>query len=202
MDTSEIHHQPSLVEGDFFPLESESEVDELDSVGVLQNKGGSQEKHVTFSREKKKVKVSWADSENSRNLCETVAQFFLPKSSRLVPQPPRVRPTANVQPTTIFKDRKNGDGFAYRFFPSQRPSSRLLELRAAAKRGRGTPFLMQPGFPEHRAATLFASVLPRVPTLVSEGRKRTATVRDSLPLSPAVGSGFPECVLNIPTGPA
>lgn len=202
MQTSDIHHQPSLVEGDFFPLESESEVDELvDSSDVevprLNNTRPGLTMQSPLSREKKKIKACWADSDNARNLCETVADFFLPKSSRTAVPVMKVRPANVPQPTTIVSDRKNGDGVYYRFFPSQRPSSRILELRAVAKRGGGAPYQNQPGFVGKRV-TLFSSLFPRVPVLFSEGRKRTASIRDTLPLSPAVGSGFPQYVLTIP----
>lgn len=192
----EGHHNPSLVEGDFFPLIEVESVDVEPAEGIqspLPQKVAALP-HAKIHRSR----ITWADEQESGELLEDLAEFYLPNTTRAVPlASPTAQAAATItQPTAIVRERINGDGLPYHFYPSQRPSQRLLEARTTAKQGGGVPFSLQPGRTE-RIPTLFSVLLPKMPAISVEGRKRIAVVQPDLPLAPALGSGFPNSFLHI-----
>lgn len=192
----EGHHNPSLVEGDFFPL---IEVESVDGEAAEVVQSPLSPKISAPSPAKiHRSRISWADEQLSGELLEDLAEFYLPKTTRAVSLAvPIPQATATIaQPTAIVRERINGDGLQYHFYPSQRPSQRLLEARTTAKRGGGVPFAPQPGMTE-RIPTLFSVLLPKKPAISVEGRKRIAVVQSDLPLAPAIGSGSSNNFLHI-----
>lgn len=193
----ELHHQPSLVEGDFFPLIEVGSVDgETTEVLLPSVSQGISAAHPP--NKVKKRKISWADDKTSGDLFAAIAEFYLPNTTRAVSlaAPAARAAAAAAPPTSIVRERTNGDGLQYHFYPSQRPSQRLLDARITAKRGGEIPFTLQPGLPE-TSSTLFSSMFAKKPAISVEGRKRIAVVQLGLPLAPALGSGSPDSVLEI-----
>lgn len=193
----ELHHQPSLVEGDFFPLLEVGSVDG-EPAEMLQSTLSQRVPAVPSHPKVKKRKISWADDKSSGELFAAVADFYMPKTTRAVPlaAPTSRAAAAPAPPTAIVRERTNGDGVQYYFYPSQRPSQQLLEARITAKRGGGISFAPQPGLPE-RSPTLFSSMSRKKRAVSVEGRKRVASVQPGLPVAPALGSGSPDFLLKI-----
>lgn len=179
-------HQPTLVEGDFFPMMDDAEEDEGNQPSSTPIVTGiTKRKH-----REKKLTISWDDK-----VVEKVVEFYLPNVKTISSQ--AASPTVRIpQPAVIVKERKNSDGHTYRYFPSQRQSTRILEVRAAAKRGAKVCFSPQPGVCQHAKESLFMLLFSTSPNFVN-GRKRTAYFKNGLPICPAAGSGSSDFVLRI-----
>lgn len=177
LSASEVEPQPSLVEGDFFPL-LDSDDDVASPTRPLPTPAP-----VVFRGTKKKV--SWAKD----GLLSTAA-FFLPQSGRSAyssrPVPVSGAAATATAPTIIFKERRNVDGTPYLFFPSQRLSSRWLEVRAAGKGLVHAPFTNQPG-DAMPCTSLLACLFPTTPRMQSgtAGGRRHAVFTGGLYVAPA-----------------
>lgn len=165
--------QPRLVDGDFFPIfEDEENADQTEYTDT------SAVEQRTLAPRKR---ISWADD----NLVSAPFEFFLSLKSSSLPEPVVGSPLL-PQPRAIFKEKQNGDGTSYLFFPSQRPSVRILEQRNSSKKS-SVLFAAQPNA-KLRRPTLLRALVGDLSCFSEGEKKRRATLsRTPLPLSPASG---------------
>lgn len=161
---SDAHHT-HLVEGDFFPSEvavvdggdggEEPNVEQIAAEAAAALVPTTPLSSSATAVPPPRRRVRWADDADTaavHGLVKHVTSFYMPHSSRGFrldtsdpASPTRPSHAAAVNPTpSVFREKVNADGGAYRFCKAQRPALRFAEWKRHPHEYGSTPFERQP----------------------------------------------------------